>query len=264
MALAQANLYHGFSGHETLEDGGAAAERALALDPTIAVAYLPRAWRLSEQGRYKEADQEIATALQLDPDSWEVNKEAARIFYRQRRIDDSRRHLERSTELMESDLHGWGMFFACCNAQKDTAGRDRCAEKIIERAQEVLVENPDNGTALVFGAMSFAALGQLDRAREWKNRALVLDPENQFMRYNSAVAEILFFENVDAALEALGVVLETGGRNMYTLAANDPNLDTLRGNPRFQSMLEIAKARVGRTSPAAATPAAEAEAPPRS
>jgi hypothetical protein len=49
MGLAQANLHHGFTQHQVFDDGSAAAERALALDPGIAEAHLPKAWRLAEQ-----------------------------------------------------------------------------------------------------------------------------------------------------------------------------------------------------------------------
>src|SRR5438309_899933 len=51
MSLAQANLHHGFAGEDVIDDGAEAAERALALDPYIAEAHLPKAWRLAEPGR---------------------------------------------------------------------------------------------------------------------------------------------------------------------------------------------------------------------
>src|SRR5207248_6054299 len=102
MGLAQANLRYGFSGNESLDDGAAAADRALALDPSIAEAHITQAWRLAEQGRYDEANAEIAIALRLGPDSWEVNKEAARLFFRERRLEDAARHLEKATEVMEA------------------------------------------------------------------------------------------------------------------------------------------------------------------
>src|SRR5947209_178613 len=54
MGLAQANLHHVFAGDHNDDDGSAAAERALALDPNIAEAHLPKAWRLGEQGRHEE------------------------------------------------------------------------------------------------------------------------------------------------------------------------------------------------------------------
>jgi adenylate cyclase len=259
MGLAQANLRYGFTGDQNVDDGAAAAERALALDPTIAEAHLPMAWRLAEQGKYAEADAEIAAALQLRPDSWEVNKEAARIFYRQRRMDEVRLHLDKATKLMDADFHGWGMLLACCNAQNDIPARQACAHKIIEQADEVLARDPDNGAALAFGALSFGALGQVERAREWINRALLLDPDNQFMRFNVAVNLAVYFKDRDAAIDMLDVALARGGPNVVTLIANDPNLDSIRDDPRFQQMLSAAKERV-----LAATPVAAASTPLRS
>ncbi|HVU31646.1 MAG TPA: TIR domain-containing protein [Sphingomicrobium sp.] len=244
IALAQANLRYGFSGNESLEDGSAAAKRALALDPSIAEAHLPMAWRLAEQRRFEEADAEIATATRLGPDSFEVNKEAARILYRQRRLEEARRCLEKSTSVMESDFHGWGMLFATCNALGDIRGRQRAAEKIIEQSSIVLSENPDNGAALVFSALAFAAKGDLERARQWMDRAVLLDADNQFMRFNLAMGEIVFFDDKEAALESIAHALAHGGPNVVTLISSDPNLDPIRDDPRFEAMLSSARARV--------------------
>ena len=245
MGLAQANLHHGFSSRAPIEDGAAEAEKALALDPTIAEAHLPMAWRLAEHGQFEEADSEIAAALRLGPESWEVHKESARIFYRQRRMDEVRRHLEKATQLMEADYHGWGMLFACRNAQQDIPGRQECAHNVIEQVQKVLARDPDNGTALMFGAMSYAALGEMERARQWIDRAILLDPDNMFMRYNSAMTMSVFFSDTEGAIDALSLVFTKGGRNITTLAANDPNLDALRGDPRFSAMLADACSRFG-------------------
>ncbi len=257
LALSQANLRYGFSGNESVEDGAAAAERALALDPKIAEAHLPMAWRLAEQGRFEEADVEIATATRLGPDSWEVNKESARILYRQRRMDEVRRYLENATALMEADFHGWGMLFATCNALGDIPGRQRAAEKIIEQASLVLAEDPDNGAALIFSALAFASQGDLDRAKQWMDRAVLLDSDNQFMRFNLAMGQTVFFKDKEAAIETIEYALAKGGPNVVTLVANDPNLDPLREDPRFQEMLSHAKERVrlmsATPSPTAAT-----------
>jgi adenylate cyclase len=256
MALAQANLRYGFSGNESVDDGADAAERALALDPTIAEAHLPMAWRLAEHGRFKEADAEIATAVRLGPDSWEVNKESARILYRQRRMDEVRHYLERSTALVEADFHGWGMLFATCNALGDIPARQRAAEKIIEQASLVLATDPDNGAALIFSALAFASQGDLDRAKRWMDRALLLDSDNQFMRFNLAMGQTVFFNDKEAAIETLKHALAEGGPNVVTLVANDPNLDALRDDPRFQDMLQSAKARVEAASQTMTPPAA--------
>jgi hypothetical protein len=75
------------------------------------------------------------------------------------------------------------------------------------------------------------------------------------MRFNLAVNLVLFFKDREAAIEALESALAKGGPNVVTLIANDPNLDSIRDDPRFQQMLSLAKERVGLvTAPAASNP----------
>jgi adenylate cyclase len=245
MALAQANLRYAYTGNAGAEDGSSAAERALSLDPTIAEAHLPRAWRLSVLGRDEQANEEIATALRLNPDSWEVNKEVARLLYRQRNLPEATRHLEKATEIMESDFHGWGMLAACYLAQGDGGGLERCAERLTGQIGKALARDPDNGSALAFGALAFAAVGNMDRAREYIDRALLLDPDNLYMRYNLAWPLLAYFKDKDATMDMIEPALARAGRNLIRLAASDPNLDGLRDEPRFESMLSSAAERVG-------------------
>jgi adenylate cyclase len=252
MGLAQANLRYAYTGNDGADDGAAAAERALALDPTIAEAHLPRAWHLAVLGEDEQANAEIATALRLNPESWEVNKEVARLFYRQRKLAAATQHLEKATEVMESDFHGWGMLAACYLAEGDSARLLKCAGKLIAQIEEVLERDPDNGAALAFGALAFAVAGKMDSAREYIDRALMLDPDNLYMRYNLAWPLLAYFKDKQAAIAMLEPALGKSGRNLIRLALTDPNLDSLRDEPRFQDMLDSAAERVGLAAPAAA------------
>jgi adenylate cyclase len=58
-------------------DGMAAAERALAIDPRSAEAYAIKAQILLSEGAPDAAAAAVATALELDPESYEVNRSAA-------------------------------------------------------------------------------------------------------------------------------------------------------------------------------------------
>jgi adenylate cyclase len=248
MGLAQANLRYSYAIDEDLDDGLAAADRALALDQTIAEAHLPRAWHMAMLGRQNEAQAEIETALRLNPDSWEANKEAARIFYRHGKMDEAQRFLEKATTLAEGDFHSRGMLSAIYLAQGDVQRAQECAKKVIEQVEAALARNPDNGAALAYGALSFAAVGNLERAREWVDRALLLDPDNMYMRYNLAWPMLMFFKDKEAALQLLEPAFAKAGNTLITLAEADRNLDLLRDDPRFQRMLEAAKARLSATA----------------
>ena len=263
MGLAQANLRYAYSGNEEFDDGLTAANRALSLDETIAEAHLPRAWHFAMHGRDDEAVTEIETALRLNPDSWEANKEAARIFYRQGKLDAAARHLERATELAETDFHSRGMLSALYLARGDKERARDCAAKMIEHVESALARDPDNGAALAYGALSFAALGNADRAREWIDRALMLDPENMYMRYNLAWPVLAFFGDKEEALQLLEPALERAGKTLISLASADRNLDSLRDDPRFRRMLDAAQARVS-GEPAEVSPPAASSTPLRS
>lgn len=244
MAIAQAHLFYGIGANEG-DNGLDAAERAIDLEAGIAEAHLPKAWALAEQGLLDESNAEIATAIRLDADSWEVNKEAARIYYRQRRIKDATRHLEHAVNIMETDFHGLGMLAACYTALGNPAGVQHCAQRIITQVDKVLAADADNGIALALGALSFAALGDMERARQWIDRALLADPRNLFMRYNLAYGFLIRFNDPDRAMEMLDPVFAKAGPSTIRLAANDPNLDRLRDDQRFVAMLAAARDRLG-------------------
>ncbi|MFL6776533.1 MAG: TIR domain-containing protein [Sphingomicrobium sp.] len=254
MGLAQANLRSAYTGNEDLDDGLKAANTALAIDDTIAEAHLPRAWHFAMAGQTEDAEKELDTALRMNPQSWEANKEAARIYYRHGKLEPATVHLEKATALAETDFHSRGMLSALYLARGQLERARECAAKMIDHVQAALARDPDNGAALAYGALSFAALGDADRARDWIDRALLLDPDNMYMRYNLAWPVLAFFEDKEEALWLLEPALEKGGKTLLSLAQADRNLDPLRDDPRFQRMLSAASARIG-ASAASVSPA---------
>jgi len=248
MGVAQANLRYAYSGNEDMDDGLAAAEKAMAIDPAIAEAHLPLAWHLALHGRREEAEAEIQTALRLDPECWEANKESARILYRQGRLEEAIRLLEKACALAESDFHSLGMLTASHLGRGEMTQVRACAEKLVGLVDGVLSRDPDNGAALAYSALSHAALGRLGKALELVERAILLYPDNLYMRYNLAWPMITFFKDHEAAIDLLEPAMAKGGGNLISLAAVDQNLDPIRDNPRFKQMLDAAKARVAAAS----------------
>ena len=241
MALAQAELRFR---HGKDVDPIPAAERALELDPNLAEAHCVKARYLQEEGRDDEASDLVDTALRLDPESFEANKEAGRLRFRQRHIQEALAHFSKAASLMDGDYHDTGMMITCYQALGDPEGVRRAAEMTQERAEKAVAQDASNGAALGYGAVSLAVLGDPVRAREWIDRALLIDPENNTMRYNLACSLATYLNDVDGAIELLGPYFERVSVSELKHCAADPDMDPLRDNPRFQQMAAAAAARL--------------------
>jgi adenylate cyclase len=241
MATAQDNLQ---DRHGQANDGGdAALERALALDPDLAEARALKAGKLARAGRMEEAEAEIAVALRLDPESWEVNYRAAFIGYQQGRFGDAVRHWEMATALFENDVISPVMQVSCYKALGDAENGKRIARLALERAEKAVAADRSNGYAMGVGVSALAALGEADRAKDWMNRALMIDPDNLIMRYNFACTLANWLGDYGAALDMLERVLERDAGELLRNTRADPDFANLRDNPRFQAMIAVAEAR---------------------
>ncbi len=242
MALSQNVQRFQFGGKG---DGGlASAGQALALDSNLAEARAVKALIAFEAGRRDEASTELAVALKLDPESYEVNKVAATLNYRQRRLEDAVRFFEKATSLMETDFHSPGMLRSCYAALGDDEGRRRAAQISLARAEKAIAQDQSNGSAMAFCGNALAALGQVERAKEWMSRALLIDPANMNMRYNFACAAVRDFKDADSALELLGPFFATASIDFLNHAKADPSLDPIRADSRFKEMIAAAEARL--------------------
>ena len=245
MALGQmlARLIRGGS----VDDGLAAAERALALDPNLAAAHAVKARILSESGRHEEAGQEIEVALRLDPESYEVNRAAAYLRFRQKRLNDAVRHFEKAQSLMDTDISSPNMLIGCYVALGDRDAARRAAQVTLERAQKTLAQDPSNGAAMGFCCNALALLGQAESAKGWMSRALLIDPDNTNMRYNFACTLATSLKDVDGAVELLEPLFARISVGLLNHAKADPDLDILRSDSRFQAMVAAAEARLATT-----------------
>lgn len=257
MALAQVSLHFYFGVAD--ENGLAAAERALAMDPTIAEAYCVKACNEWEKGEFDLANRQIAIALELDPNSWEITREAARLAMAQRKIAEAMAYYENAVSLSETDYHSWALLVVCRQAQGDEEGVRSGAQMMLSQSEKVIAEDPSNGAALGICAGGHAILGHRDQAMETMERALLIDPENFKMRYNFACVLANYLREPDAALDLLEPALAEGKLTLVNAAAVDPDLDTLRGVPRFDRMLAAAQARLGINPTLTVSPAAAAE-----
>ncbi len=243
MALAQAELRFW---HARDEDPLPAAERALSLDPKLAEAHCVKARYLEDEGRAEEAEQQIKTALKLNPDSWEANREAARMLFRHGHVREAIPFFEKAGSLVDSDWHNPMMVVGCYRSIGERETALARAKVALERTERAISRDPTNSHALAAGANALGLLGDKQRAREWMQRALAFDPSNLSMRYNLACALVQDLDDHEAALEMLGPYFEriTSSTFIRHLEA-DPDLDPIRDNLQFKEMLATTKQRLG-------------------
>ena len=255
MAVAQGNL------RITLgrdNDGGwAAAERALALDPDLAEAHASRAQVLTAQGRLDEARREVDAALALDPESFEVNYIAGRWCLAAHRFREAVPLFEKAAALEETHSHSLLMLTMALRALGDADAARRVAPQLLARAEKVALAEPDNGLAACAVVEALFTLGEPERAREWIDRAILLDPDNLNMRYNFACMTICNLRDLEGALDLLEPVMAKMLIDGINWIKTDPDLDPLRELPRFKAFLAQAEKRLqanaAESAPAGAT-----------
>jgi len=236
------------SGGKT-DEGMAAAERALELDPDLAEAHAVKAQLLLGDGAAEQAAEEVAIALRLNPESYEVNRSAGRLSYQLHRYEDAVRFYEKSAGLMETDLNSASILISVYTALGDRAAMQRAAQLALKRAEAALAHDQNNSMVAGYSAYALAALGEGDRAKARMERALLIDPDNFNMRYNFACALCVYLKDKEAALDMLEPLFATITDTFLPYAKADPDLELLRGESRYKAMVAAAENRLAGAPP---------------
>ena len=105
------------------------------------------------------------------------------------------------------------------------------------------------GSALGFGAVALAALGDGERAKDWIRRALLMDPDNLTMRWNLVCSLSRYLHDKDAAIELLQTFVDKVPPPLIKYLRLDTDLDPLRDDPRFESLAVEAERRLATSMP---------------
>ncbi len=228
------HLYRDAHRRRNLEQADAASRKALELDPSLPEAHAARGFVLWLMGRDREAERAFRRAIELEPQQFEARYVWARACYQQGRLVEAARLFEEACGVREDHE---ARYFA---AQSYSAmGQANAADSAYRRALPVierhLALNPDDARAITMGAVSFSRIGDRARGLEWAERALAVDVEDASVRYNVACLFALEGEH-DRAIACLEEAFRVGFANRDWIE-HDPDLDSLRDDPRFQALL---------------------------
>jgi adenylate cyclase len=240
IAMSEARLR---SSGRSEESGLAAAERALALDPSLAEAHAAKGWVLMRLGRYEEALAAHVESLRLGPDSRDVRNSFGMTCYQLGRYEEAIEHLERAAQLLETDF---GSLFSAAMSYEALGrheGFESAARRAFGRIQQEVAVHPDNPMALAVGAITLAYLGMTDRAEQWALRTLATDPDDPWILYNLAGALARIGQS-DQALDALESCIPKLSPEHINWVIIDTDLIPLHGHPRYQALVARGEARL--------------------
>jgi adenylate cyclase len=239
------------------ESGLAAAERALAVDPTLAEAHSARGRVLAELGRHDEAIAELEESVRLDPDSPEVRFNFGQTCFASGRYEAAVEHLERAAALGEESFDALTYLAQIYQALGREGEAKDAARQALAQIERRIALYPDDALSLSWGAGLLAQLGHKERAEEWISRALIVEPDDAVIHFNVACG-LAQMSETDRALD----LLESAAHKMPAFAVvnwikNDGELAPLRGHPRYQALAAREEARLAATEPKQANEPAE-------
>jgi TolB-like protein/Flp pilus assembly protein TadD len=222
-------------GEEAVAQADAASKRALELDPNSAEAHSSRGLTLSHQHRYSEAQVEFEEAMRLDPTFYEAPYFYGRTLQSQGKLHDAAKMYERAVAIRPDEYQTLSYLAMAYQSLDEKENMLDTSRRMVKAAERAVMLNPGDSRALYLGAINLERIGEHQRAQEWADRALHLDPTHPVMLYNLACFHSVA-GRVDAALDMVEKALDLGflHREWYL---TDSDLENIRRHPRFDELM---------------------------
>jgi len=228
------SLYFG-GGEDHREKAQEASRKALDLDPELAEAHAAHGLAVSLDKRYDEAEREFETAIALDPRLFEAYYYYARTCFAQGRMEKAIEMYRRAGEVNPEDYQAPSLeafTYRTMNRMDESKEVYRRSLEVIEKHLEL---NPDDSRAIFLGATALIDLGRTERAHRWVKKAQAIDPDDALLLYGVACFYSRI-ENADEAIQSLERAITAGIAHKEWIE-HDSDFDFIRGDPRFQALL---------------------------
>jgi len=222
------------SAQADLPGAEAAVQRALEIDPDLAEAHSAHGAILFAMGKLPEAEEAFSRAMEIDPQSFEARYFHARACFQQGRLEEAAAQFRLAAALQED----YQAAFFAAQSQEGLGRHEEAlaeyvwAEDVARRHMDL---NPDDPRAATMRAVALCRLGREEEGLQWAERALTIDKEDAGVRYNAACLFAVAGKR-GRAMECLEEAVAVGFGNREWLS-HDPDLDGLRGDPRFERLV---------------------------
>jgi tetratricopeptide (TPR) repeat protein len=221
---------------DNLRDALAASGTAVELDPECAEARASLGLAEFLNGNYDHAENQFEIALGFDPGLFEASYFYGRSCFAQGQFVKAASLFTRASHACPDDYQAPSLLGLCLRAMGRTTEAAAAFRECLQKAEKHLELHPDDVRAVSLGSNALCGMGDDERALEWTNRALEMDPEEASVLYNVGCSYALL-NQTGKALDCLTKALRKGFCHKAWLE-HDPDLDSLRHHPRFISLME--------------------------
>ena len=211
----------------------AAFEQVTQLEPDNAVGYEGTGNVLLQQGKYQECIPAYQRALQIQP-YWTTYSNLGTAYFFLKQYKDAADAYGKAVQLNANDLttmENLGDAYRW-SGQKDSA--NTTYQKAIALGYKLLQTNPQDSDTMSQLALSYAKIGDAQKATEFIRRARTIDKNNVMYIYYEAEVNAIVGRSNDAVK-----LLRTAFEKHYPVeyAQNDPELNGLQKLPEYTALV---------------------------
>jgi adenylate cyclase len=210
--------------------------KALMYDNNLAEAYAAMGMSYFIGGKFEEATASSRKAIELDPEDPMAYWTLGRIHFSSAEFERAYDLYQHVIELNPGFLSAYADLKMACEQLGRQDGVEFARKTLLDRLPTHLLQNPDDARAHIIHALMLADSNRRDEALRECAQAIELSPGDPIMLYNCTCFYSRLGE-VDSALDAMRQAIVAGYSNVEW-AKQDPDLNLLRDNPQFKTILE--------------------------
>jgi len=216
-----------------------ASRRAVELNPDLAEAHSALGYTLSLRKNFEESDREFDMAISRNPQLYDAYYYYARTCFSRGEHAKAARLFEEALRVRPEDFQAAALVssvYRSLGPEEKYRGFLRLTRDNVSRHLEL---HPDDARAYYMGGTALHLLGEAAKGEAWVARALELDPGNVGTYYNVSCLYSQIGQH-DRAIDLLRKAVDLGFAHKDWIE-NDPDLEPLRGDPRFREILSKMK-----------------------
>jgi adenylate cyclase len=234
---AYGQMYQWFSRQELFrEKAQEMSFKALMYDGNLAEAYRAMGLSYFIWGKFDEAATSSLKAIEIDPDDFIAYWTLGRIYFSQGELGRALELFRRVIEIKPGFYSAYSDVEQTCLGLGRTAEAQEASRQVLDLLPNYLLQNPDDSRARMVFAITLASVGRTEDAVREGREAMDLSPGDPLMLYNGGCLFAQLGE-ADRAIAALEQAVVAGYWNVGWMQ-HDPDLDSLRGDPRFQQLVK--------------------------